>query len=1814
MKKHFLITAMFVMNFLNMLEGTNSNPTMSKIYGNQFTPQVEQTQISGAIGTLVSTEIFGINGSLSLAVQVPNAQAVATTVLSTGVIAVLFSDGTNGYVLEYMADGSVNGAFAAGTGNILTLPNLPNGSPFMLVDEQDRLVISGAGYGLVTAWMRRITPQGTVDTTFNFTDGASWGTSGIINQLGTQTLGQIVAVGFNGTNAMIARYNLNGSVDTSFGTNGYVIFDGLVGGLPTVTVALKNVVIDAQNNLYIAYLDATPSVYVTRLTSSGAIDQTWNSGNPVHLSYLDGASMQTDQLSMILDSLGDLVVAIPLGSPQVIKAASIASADGTAGTFANFITSGGVFGSDNYLLLNMMTTSEGSIYFVGSDLTSKKMAIIRCTSAGILDTTFNDTGINFFYPAGSEPSLYALINAGAIAPDGQIFVAGAQLHDRVTTAYLSSLYNNQYVNSVLQFPQTQEQGTTDILFGDTTVQTSPGVVSPFYGLYRSNLEQKMEAVTELASGNILAGMQGYLGTSPALSNIILVRLLPTGELDPTFGFGGKLVLPNLTETNEYITSILEDGEGNFYVTGYSDLGAIFRKYGSNGFMIWNSDYLVAGYQGLGSGFQGLTRALLFLGGPDNTGQINGYLVDTGEVDITFHNLGSTQGELLTTDYSLNMGSLSNGIVDSLGNIYVAYKNTSTHDINVSCIYNAAASVVWTASDIFASEIDADNVRVAFNNDGNIVVAVSVGANFLISILHATTGQPISTYTSPLTITCGTDIQLKQLIGISDNTIVLVGYDGNGEAMLATRATTTGTIDTTFDSQGPIPGVASLIIGRQITNYFARVASGITVQSHAGSNQGNLIMSGYEQLYATDATPMVMRVFGEPGTTQVKTSPIVAQIPGTPDLSYDGDGIAETYVLGASTPAANQEVRAIRQLIGTQIMTVVTDNNTSISYTQRLNSDSSLDTTYGNGLGIPIVKMSGTEVVQSMQFDGAGNFLITGSNSISGGYVKRLLPTGSVDTTFGGYTGSQTSSTYPLGTAYGLMSVVNACQQLTNGNIVIVGFQNGVGMIQMLSSTGSLVTTFGSGGQVTNGANITSVSVDPSNNIYVSVSYSNGSGVSARILKLNAAGQLVTSFGSGGIVDNAIASIDNSESLRLVFDQTLRPIIAASSGGSSGFVVVNRFNPDGSVDTTFNGGIESSVLVGAGINIMVTSMVALQSNQTLISGYQQGDNYEFIICINSLGILDSSFGVETPGLVKFQASETLQLAHRLITMNVQTNGNILLCGGDIPVVDQETPLTFRFYGYPNVQPVPQFTGYQPIADLPNVLNLSFNQTGIAQSPAIDNLLQLGDVVTDSLNRGLIGGVTSTGLFVVARYLKNGLLDTIANGGTGFGVDGIATSTTPITGLAGGKIAIDSYNRVYIGGASASDQLLVARFTSAGVLDTTFASDGIAASIPILNLFDGAFITVDHDDRPLVSGYTATGNVVATRFNTDGTTDINFASTTSYIASIPVTSLLSGGSIAIDNFDDVVLGGQTSTGTMFVIKLNFLGLIDPAFGDSLTGIAYTPVITGLVDAGKIAVDSNNNIAVGGLTANQQFVVAKFTTAGILDPLFNAQGAVPGIVYSNPVNILNIFGNIAIDTQNNIICGGVSSNNDGSKSMIAARFTPLGILDTVFSSVGMATTGSIPHLVLGGFVETDVYDNIFIGGLSDLPGFIMAQMYSGYEIFIPDPAILIPQDLKTYYYGNNTQYLLNVLSIQHYAQVISDPLVKADVISNVLDTIATYVLVYSGQPGWNLVWHFYRELDNLDAKRAALVIVYPSSTDEINSFFAKLQNRINSVKYVA
>lgn len=1806
MKNYFGITIFFVMSVMNLLVAGDSTPTVSRIRGNQYTPGVAGTQVAGPIGTLVPTGIFGTNGILNLSGQVFGAQAVATTVLDTGIIAVVCSDGVNTYIVEYSSQGQLYTGFSAGTGNVLTLSGLANPGLSLIVDEQQRFLIAGQDDTNGYPWIRRITVDGSVDTSFVFTHGSDWGSNGLINRLSILSSGQILAVGFAAGYAMMGLYNLDGSIVSTFGNNGYIVLNGNA-SYPLSNNPLNTIVVDAYDYVYLAYTVTSSSVYVIRLLPSGQIDSSWNNGLPVHINYLDSASMLPLQLCMALNSAQDLIVAVPSGnSPTTIKAASIKSSDASAGSFADFQSLGGVFGSDSFSLSNILTTSDGKVYFVGSDTTYAKMAIIRVANTGILDTTFNSAatpGVNFFWTPGGMPPVEDVINSIALAPTGQIFVAGYELNSGTTTPYLSCLYSDQYVYEYPQFFQSQEQGVVDLLFGQAYKETNPGVVTPYVGLYKSSMQQKAETIIELASGKILMGSSGYTN-GVSYTSMILVRLTSAGILDNSFGSGGTLILPNATTpsiTNEYITNILEDGSGNIYVSGYSNYGAIFRKYTAEGLLLWNADYQVTGFAGFAVGLDADLRVVLFLAGPSGTGQINAYDPISGAFDQTFDN----NGILTSAAFGLNMGPLYSGTIDSNGTIYVAYKNTATNFVDVAAINRSGLSIAWHQTNIFslsANVVLQDNIRISCNKDSQLVIVVGSGASYKMITLNPFGGEVI---TGPTTITCGVDLYIRQLIGISDGTMVIVGYDNNADdAILVVRLQSNGTLDTTFNSQGPLPGTSSIQIGQQIANYFSRVGAGITVQSHIGINQGNLVLTGYEQMFFYEAMPVVMRIFGAPGTTQVKNFVVPERNPGGFDISYNGDGIAETYVLGASSPIANQEVAAIRQLTGTQIMTVVTDKTTSISYTTRLNADSSVDTTYGQGLGIAIAKIDGDEQVTSMVFDGVGNFLITGSHSNLGGFIKRVLPTGSMDTTFGN------GGSYPLGTVYGIMDIINSCQQLTNGNIVVVGAVDGVGCIQILNSAGTQVLDFGIGGMVSTGVNITSVSVDPLNNIYASVAYYDNAVLKAGIIKLNSLGLRDNSFGINGFISNALSALDAVGSLRFAFDNQLRMCIAGSAGGVHGQLLVNRYSSTGAVDVTFNNGSELIVVDFPFIQpVVVTSLVTLEDNKILVSGYQSGsvinNNCEFVACVDDAGQLDATFGRQSPpGLVTFQALPTPQLERRLTNMNVQSDGNILLSGGEVPQVNYETPLTMRLYGYIGVQPVPQFTGAQ--SSLPIVLNPSFNGTGVTQTSVISQLDTFGGVATDGFARSLVGGITSDGFFKVARFLRNGLADTIENGGTGFGIDGIASTTLPMVGISGGSIAVDVVDRIYVGGI-VNSSLVVARFTNAGVLDTTYGINGIASSAPVIfNISGGGFVTVDTLQRCVVSGFTTAGDLVVTRFETNGTTDTDFAtSATDYITYVNVPGMVSAGGLVTDDIANIYLGVRTSD-TLVAVMVTRLGALNTSYGTN--GFAVSDTIQGLIEGGAIASNSHNQIVLGGLNSNQQFVVVRFRITGDVDPIFNGNG----IAFSNPVDVLNHFGGIAVDRDDKPIVGGIASGYQTDKSGIVARFTIFGTLDTSFSTTGMATTGPISDLFTGGAVTTNIFDCIFIGGMTADQKLVLAQMYSGQEIFVTDVTALSPADVRIYYYGTSRSYLEKVLSIKYLARVITNPLVALSVIASVNGVIRGYDALYSTEPGRNnLVWNFYVTQKDLEIAKIALIALYSGYQDEIQEFFSRLELRSTAMK---
>ena len=169
----------------------------------------------------------------------------------------------------------------------------------------------------------------------------------------------------------------------------------------------------------------------------------------------------------------------------------------------------------------------------------------------------------------------------------------------------------------------------------------------------------------------------------------------------------------------------------------------------------------------------------------------------------------------------------------------------------------------------------------------------------------------------------------------------------------------------------------------------------------------------------------------------------------------------------------------------------------------------------------------------------------------------------------------------------------------------------------LAQAGQLDSTFGTGGVFTtnfaqtDSTMATAVAIQSDGKIVVGGSTPGG----AALARLNVNGTLDSGFGSGGIVNNSFGNI-----LGVVFGVAIQPdgkIVAAAAGFAGGSV--GRFNSDGSVDTTFgNGGFAVSKSLNSGPGILST--LALQADgKILVTGAGLIGRY------TTDGQLDSSFG-------------------------------------------------------------------------------------------------------------------------------------------------------------------------------------------------------------------------------------------------------------------------------------------------------------------------------------------------------------------------------------------------------------------------------------------------------------------------------------------------------------------------------------------------------------------------------------------------------------
>jgi uncharacterized delta-60 repeat protein len=186
-------------------------------------------------GTLDTT--FGTGGEVMTAI--PSMSFInengGVVVTSTGQIVALSIDGyTNQFALaRYNANGSLDTTFGQGGFVITTVPNM-NGSgiPTLLQQPDGTLIVTTAQAppNSANVWdLYAFNANGTPDTSFGnqgiVTTAAPGGpyAATLYFNAGSSNDGQIVVIGGTGNNSNIdelARYNANGSLDTTFGTGG----------------------------------------------------------------------------------------------------------------------------------------------------------------------------------------------------------------------------------------------------------------------------------------------------------------------------------------------------------------------------------------------------------------------------------------------------------------------------------------------------------------------------------------------------------------------------------------------------------------------------------------------------------------------------------------------------------------------------------------------------------------------------------------------------------------------------------------------------------------------------------------------------------------------------------------------------------------------------------------------------------------------------------------------------------------------------------------------------------------------------------------------------------------------------------------------------------------------------------------------------------------------------------------------------------------------------------------------------------------------------------------------------------------------------------------------------------------------------------------------------------------------------------------------------------------------------------------------------------------------------------------------------------
>jgi len=391
-------------------------------------------------------------------------------------------------------------------------------------------------------------------------------------------------------------------------------------------------------------------------------------------------------------------------------------------------------------------------------------------------------------------------------------------------------------------------------------------------------------------------------------------------------------------------------------------------------------------------------------------------------------------------------------------------------------------------------------------------------------------------------------------------------------------------------------------------------------------------------------------------TVLTTSIAYAQA-GQLDTTFATNGIFSDTFSGATGAASAVLLQADGKILAAGQFGS-TNSTTGRGVVVRLNTDGSLDTTFGTA-GVVSIKFGAfNNILTGIALQTDGKMVVAGSALAGGsGLITRLNADGSIDTGFGtsGFVslypvtpgpvalltdgkiillglnpnGTNTvgfpqmaryNSNGTLDTTFGndgqapIVFAGSSIHVLTNGKFLITSGGIGVGTVARYNSNGTLDTTFGILGQQSALA-APGIALQSNGQIVTAGSISTqaqptGTSSGFGLMRFGSSGTVDPTFGTRGGVVTSFPSLPNASALPLVI-QSNGDIVAAgiASSGSSGSFALARYLSNGKLDTTFGTG--GLVITNLGSGTAAVSALAIQSDGKIVAAGSASSG-EFVV--------------------------------------------------------------------------------------------------------------------------------------------------------------------------------------------------------------------------------------------------------------------------------------------------------------------------------------------------------------------------------------------------------------------------------------------------------------------------------------------------------------------------------------------------------------------------------------------------------------------------